>query len=76
MLEVSRSRYYNWLGRTESARAAADRKLAAAIRASHDASRGRYGSPRVHSELRAHGRRIGRKRIARLIRDMGLAARR
>jgi transposase InsO family protein len=46
------------------------------IRASHEASRSRYGSPRVHAELRAHGRRIGRKRVARLMRGMGLAARR
>ena len=76
VLEVSRGGYYDWVGRSESARAAADRALAAEIRASHEASRGRYGSPRVHAELRAHGRRIGRKRVARLMRGMGLAARR
>ena len=76
VLEVSRSGYYDWIGRSESVRAAADRALATEIRASHDASRGRYGSPRVHAELRAHGRRIGRKRVARLMRGMGLAARR
>jgi putative transposase len=76
VLEVSRSGYYAWISRAESARAAADRTLAPKIRASHEASRGRYGSPRVHAKLRAHGRRIGRKRVARLMRDMGLAARR
>jgi transposase InsO family protein len=76
VLEVSRSGYYEWIRRAESARAAADRTLAAEIRASHDASHGRYGSPRVHADLRAHGRRIGRKRVARLMRGMGLAARR
>ena len=76
VLEVSRSGYYAWISRAESARAAVDRTLAAEIRASHEASRGRYGSPRVHAELRAHGRRIGRKRVARLMRGMGLAARR
>ncbi len=68
VLEVSRSGYHGWVGRSESARTAADRALAAEIRA----SRGRYGSPRVHAQLRAHGHRIGRKRVARLMRGMGL----
>ena len=76
MLEVSRSGYYDWVGRPESAQAAADREIAVAIRAAHVGSRGRYGSPRVHAELRAHGRRVGRKRVARLMRGMGLSARR
>jgi putative transposase len=75
-LGVSRSGYYAWAGRPESARAAADRDLAAEVRVAHEASRGRYGSPRVHAELRAHGRRVGRKRVARLMRGMGLSARR
>jgi transposase InsO family protein len=76
VLGVSRSGYYGWAGRAESARAAEDRALAAEIRTAHAASRGRYGSPRVHAELRARGRRVGRKRVARLMRGMGLAARR
>ena len=76
LLGVSRGGYYAWAGRAESARAADDRMLAAEIRAAYEASRGRYGSPRVHAELRARGRRIGRKRVARLMRGMGLAARR
>jgi transposase InsO family protein len=76
VLGVSRSGYYAWASRAESARAAADRTLAAEIRATHAASRGRYGSPRVHAELRAHGRQLGRKRVARLMRGMGLAGRR
>ncbi len=75
-LGVSRSGYYAWASRAESARAAADHVLAAEIRAAHAASRGRFGSPRVHAELRARGRRVGRKRVARLMRRMGLAARR
>jgi transposase InsO family protein len=76
VLGVSRSGYYGWASRAESARAAEDRGLAGEIRAVHEASRGRYGSPRVHAELRAQGRRVGRKRVARLMRGMGLAARR
>jgi putative transposase len=76
VLGVSRSGYYAWASRAESARAATDRELAAEIRTAHAASRGRYGSPRVHAELRAHGRRVGRKRVAHLMRGMGLAARR
>ena len=76
VLAVSRGGYYAWAGRTESARATDDRALAAEIRAAHEASRSRYGSPRVHAELRARGRRVGRKRVARLMRGMGLAARR
>ena len=76
VLGVSRSGYYDWASRPESARAVEDRAVAAEIRVAHEASRGRYGSPRVHAALRAHGRRVGRKRVARLMRGMGLSARR
>ena len=76
VLGVSRSGYYAWASRPESARAVEDRAVAAEIRAAHEGSRGRYGSPRVHAALRAHGRRVGRKRVARLMRGMGLSARR
>jgi transposase InsO family protein len=65
------------LGRPAGERACrGGRDLAAQIRVAHEASRGRYGSPRVHAELCAHGRRVGRKRVARLMRGMGLSARR
>lgn len=76
VLGVSRSAYYAWARRTESARALEDRALASEIQAAHQASRGRYGSPRVHAELRARGHRVARKRVARLMRQLGLAARR
>jgi len=76
VLGVSRSGYYDWASRAESARSVEDRVVAAEIRTAHEASRGRYGSPRVHAALRAHDRRIGRKRVARLMRGMGLSARR
>lgn len=77
VLGVSRSGYYAWARRAESARVAADCALSAEIQAAHRASRGRHGSPRVHAELCARGRKVSRKRVARLlVRGMGLAARR
>ncbi len=75
-LEVSRAGYYAWRGRPQAPRAGEDAKLELEIAAVHAESRGRYGSPRVHAELRARGRRIGRHRVARLMRKGGLAARR
>ena len=77
-LGVSRSGYYARASRPESVRAAADRSLAAEIRIAHknSRSRSRFGSPRVHATLRAHGRPVARKRVACLMRGMGLSARR
>lgn len=71
LLEVSRSGYYAWRDRGPSERAAEDEVLRHEIRAVHSASRGTYGSPRVHRELR-HRRPVSRKRIARLMRELGL----
>lgn len=42
------------------------------IRAEHARSRGTYGAPRVHAELVAKGRQVGRKRVARLMQQAGL----
>ena len=50
-----------------------DETLIAEIRAAHGASRGIYGAPRVHAELRAKGIQVGRKRVARLMSQAGLA---
>jgi transposase InsO family protein len=75
-LDVSRSGYYAWAQRAESARSRSDRELSLEVAAVHQESRGRYGSPRVHAELRARGRHVARKRVARLMRQQGLAARR
>jgi putative transposase len=76
VLGVSVSGFYAWKTRPESERAKADARLAVEVAASHKRSRGRYGSPRVHADLRARGVRVGRKRVERLMRDQGLAARR
>ena len=81
VLEGSRNGCYDGVSRAENVRAAADHVLAAEVRACHEASRGRYGSPRVHAgpthaSDRAHGRRVGRKRVVRPMRNMKPAARR
>jgi transposase InsO family protein len=74
LLEVSRAAFYARLA-GPSARARADADFTRRIRAVHKESRGRYGAPRVHAELRQLGRRHGRKRVARLMRQAGLAGR-
>lgn len=72
LLQVSRSGFYEWAKRGPSKRAQEDAVLKGKIAASHGASRGTYGSPRVHADLRAEGRRVSRKRVARLMREEGL----
>jgi putative transposase len=76
MLEVSRAGFYAAQERAPSARARADIKLGVEIAAIHTESRQRYGSPRVQAELQARGHRPSRKRVARLMRQQGLAGRR
>jgi putative transposase len=76
VLGVSTSGYYDWVKTPESKRTKQDAELAAKIAQTHERSHGRYGSPRVHAELRANGVRVGRKRVARIMRTEGLAARR
>lgn len=69
LLHVSTSGFYDWKTRPPSARAVADDELVGHIRAAHELSRGTYGSPRVHAELRlGMGIRCGRKRVERLMR--------
>jgi putative transposase len=72
VLGVSPSGYYAWRTRPTSARTQADAELLARIRTVHQRSRGTYGAPRIHAELRAEGTRVGRKRVARLMRVAGL----
>jgi putative transposase len=73
-LGVSRSGYYEWAGRSPSDRALTDAWLTERIRAIHWAHRGVYGAPRVHADLRmAHGIRVSRKRVERLMRAAGIS---
>ena len=72
VLGVSASGYYAWTTRPASVRATADAALSAQIRAIHQASRETYGERRIHAELLDLGVRVGRKRITRLMRAMGL----
>jgi len=76
VLGVSVSGYYDWRGREPSANAREDGELAKRIHEIFDAHRAVYGSPRVHAELRAQGIRCSKERVARLMREMDLAAKR
>jgi putative transposase len=75
-MEVSRSGYYAWRRRREGPRARANRRLTTAIREIYEGSRGAYGAPRIHLELHVRGEPCGRHRVARLMRQAGLAGRR
>ena len=67
-LNVSASGYYAWRSRPESSRARSDRELLPRIKRIHAESKGVYGSPRVTAELANEGCRVGRNRVARLMR--------
>jgi putative transposase len=75
VLQVSRSGYYAWSQRPVSRRSQEDQRLGLKVAAIYRESQGRYGSPRVHEELRALGLRTGHNRVARLMRASGLRAR-
>lgn len=72
VLAVSASGFYAWLKRGPSRRAQANAALSARIRQVHERSRQTYGYLRVHAELCASGERVGKHRVARLMRRMDL----
>jgi transposase InsO family protein len=76
-LNVSESGYYDWRQRQEQPgpRALADQALQKELQGLHARSRQTYGSPRLQAALRRQGRRHGRRRIARLMRQAGLSGR-
>jgi putative transposase len=73
VLEVSASGYYAWRRRMISVRSREDDNLKRRIRTIYDRSRQTYGAPRIHAELQEEGTPIGRKRVARLMKESGLA---
>ena len=75
VLGVSRSGFHAWLARKPSKRSRDDELLRVNVRAIHERSRKRYGSPRVHRELLRHGHCVSKKRVERLMREDGLKAR-
>ena len=76
VLEVSRSGYYAWLKRGPSRRALENADLLHRLEAIHRRSGGTYGSPRMRAELKEQGLSVGRHRVARLMREHGIRAKR
>ena len=74
VLDVSPSGYYASRARPISPHARRDDELAAQIATVHRTSKRRYGSPRVHADLKAGRVRVAKKRVARLMREKGLVA--
>ncbi len=74
-LAVAPSGFYAWCQRPESAHAQRDRRLRILVRASFDASKHRYGSPRIHEDLLEQDVRVSRKRVIRLMQEDRLKAR-
>ena len=72
VLGLSRSSFYAHVDRPPSARAQRDAMLTQTIRAIHTRSDGTYGAPRIHAELKDDGTTIARKRVARLMRAVGI----
>ena len=72
VLGLSSSGYHGWLHRRPSARARRDAELKGGILAKWIESGGIYGCPRIHAALLAGGERVGRKRVARLMRELGI----
>lgn len=74
VLKVSRSGFYRWIkaAPARAERAAADAALAEEIKQIHGEFDGTYGSPRVTAELRARGRAVNHKRVARVMRHFGI----
>lgn len=74
VLEVSRSGYYAWRERPDSARAKRRRELAGKVKAVHEQNRRVYGSPRVCAALRATGERVCENTVAKVMREQQIRA--
>ena len=75
VLRVTRGGFYAWCARGPSAHAQRDGQLRVKVRTFFEASRHRYGSPRIIRDLQDDGERISRKRVVRLMQEEGLVAR-
>lgn len=74
IMGVSRSGYYRFLKEKQSPRNQEEEGLIEKIRLIHQASFETYGSPRIHAELKAMGETCSRKRVGRLMKKYGIAA--
>jgi putative transposase len=74
-LQVSRSGFYYWKSKPVSARSKQSNHILFHIIQAYKASRGTYGSPRVHHELKIKGIKVGLNKIAKLMQKNGLFAR-
>ena len=72
LLNLSRSGFYAWQNRIRSVRSAQNETLIENIRRIYAEGRGEYGSPTICDVLRQEGIRVNHKRVARLMRQMGL----
>ena len=72
VLEVSKSRFYDWLNRPESLRSLRHKKLTSKILKIHKENRKIYGSPRIHGELVDEGEVIGENTVAMLMKKAGI----
>jgi putative transposase len=72
VLGVTRQGFYAWLSRDLSQRRVHDLQLKELILDAYEQSWRTYGAPRMHAELRDRGLRIGKKRVARLMRELGI----
>jgi transposase InsO family protein len=72
LLSASKAGYYAWRERAPSKRARDDERLLTRIRVIHGISKETYGNPRIHAQLRRDGTRVGKKRVARLMRSGGI----
>jgi len=75
LLEVSRAAFYQWARHLASVRQRSDQGLVEKIKVIYGDSKGTYGSPRVHAQLRADGETCGGNRVARLMQQEGLVGR-
>lgn len=72
LFEVTRQGYYAYLKSLSSPKLIKDAELALEVAEIHDESRGTYGSPRVHAEMKRRGHRVSKRRIEQTMRGHGL----